>query len=129
MAGARIASPKKEGHPTMFSQSEMVISRDLKFAGKGVKIVSQGRLKVDCEFEGDVTGNEVVVSERGKVRGTVVGERVIVLGKIVGAIQGNVITLMSTAHVEGDIQHKSLTIETGAEFDGRSRQNDAALPS
>ena len=113
----------------MFSQSEMVISRDLKFAGSGVKIVSQGRLKVDCEFEGDVTGDEVVVSERGKVRGTVVGERVIVLGKIVGAIHGNVITLMSTAHVEGDIQHKSLTIETGAEFDGRSRQNDAALPS
>jgi cytoskeletal protein CcmA (bactofilin family) len=105
----------------MFSQSEAVISKDLKFAGRDVKIVSQGKVKVDCEFEGDVTGTEVVISERGKVRGKVVGERVIVLGKIVGEINGDAITLMSSAHVEGDIQHKSLTIETGAEFDGRIR--------
>ena len=52
----------------MFSQSEMVISRDLKFAGRDVKIVSQGKLKVDCEFEGDVAGTEVVISERGGSR-------------------------------------------------------------
>ena len=110
----------------MFCQSEMVISRDLKFAGRDVKIVSQGKLKVDCEFEGDVAGTEVVISERGRVKGKVVGERVIVLGKIIGAIHGNDILLMSSAHVEGDIHHTSLAIETGAEFDGRSRLNDAS---
>jgi cytoskeletal protein CcmA (bactofilin family) len=110
----------------MLSQSETVIGKDLKFAGQDVKVVSRGRLKVDCEFEGDVTGAEVVISERGKVKGKVVGERVLVLGKIVGAIDGDAITLMSTAHVQGDIQHKSLTIETGAEFDGRSRLSDAS---
>jgi cytoskeletal protein CcmA (bactofilin family) len=109
----------------MLSQSEAILGKDLKFAGQGVKVVSRGKLKVDCEFEGDVTGTEVVISERGKVKGKVVGERVIVLGKIVGAIDGDAITLLSTAHVEGDIQHKSLTIETGAEFDGRSRLSDA----
>ena len=114
----------------MLSEFEAVIGKDLKFAGRDVKVVSRGRLKVDCEFEGDVTGTEVVISERGKVRGKVVGERVLVLGKIVGAIDGDAITLMSTAHVEGDIQHKSLTVETGAEFHGRSRLSDASgLPS
>ena len=85
------------------------------------KFVSQGKVKVDCEFEGDVTGTEVVISERGEVRGKVVGERVIVLGKLVGEINGDAVTLMSSAHVEGDIQHKSLTIETGAEFKGRCK--------
>jgi cytoskeletal protein CcmA (bactofilin family) len=110
----------------MFSQSEAVIGKDLKFTGRDVKVVSQGKVKVDCEFEGDVTGAEVVISERGKLRGNVVGERVIVLGKLVGAINGDEITLMSTAHVQGDIQHKSLTIETGAEFAGRSRLSDAS---
>jgi len=43
----------------MFSQSEAVIGKDLKFAGRDVKFVSQGKVKVDCEFEGDVTGTEV----------------------------------------------------------------------
>jgi cytoskeletal protein CcmA (bactofilin family) len=117
VAGALIVSSGRAR--TMFSQSEAVISKDLKFAGRDVKFVSQGKVKVDCEFEGDVTGTEVVISERGEVRGKVVGERVVVLGKLVGEINGAAVTLMSSAHVVGDIQHKSLTIETGAEFKGR----------
>src|SRR5262245_60355886 len=108
----------------MFTKPEAVIGKDLKFSGQQVKIVGQGKIKVDCEFEGDVIGNEVVISERGKVKGNVAGERVIILGQIVGDISGDAITLVSTAHVKGDIQHKSLTIETGAEFAGRSRLRD-----
>ena len=84
-----------------------------------MKIFSQGKLQVDCEFEGDVAGTEVVISEQGKVKGTVAGDRVIVLGKIFGAILGNVVALKSSAHVEGDIRHKSLDIEKGALSLGR----------
>ena len=67
------------------------------------------------------TEHRYLISERDAVRGKVVGERVIVLGKLVGEINGDAVTLMSSAHVEGDIQHKSLTIETGAEFKGRCK--------
>jgi cytoskeletal protein CcmA (bactofilin family) len=109
----------------MSSQLEAVIGKDLKFEGREVKIVSKGKVRVDCEFEGDVTGTEVVVSERGKLKGNVVGERVIVLGKVVGDIEGGAISLLSSAHVEGNIRHSSLTIETGAEFAGRSRLSNA----
>src|SRR5215831_6373472 len=48
---------------------EVVIKDDLRIAGERVKIVSQNKIQIDCEFEGDVTGPEVVVSERGKVTG------------------------------------------------------------
>src|SRR5262249_6424815 len=104
----------------MSDQTAMVINDDLKIAGKR-KIVSKGRLQVDCEFEGDVAGTEVVINEQGKVRGTVAGERVIVLGKIFGVIRGKTVALKHSAHVEGDIHHTSLAIEEGAEFDGRCR--------
>src|SRR5262245_60061898 len=67
-----LCSRRRRRAPDMLSQSETVIGKDLKFAGQDVKVVSRGRLKVDCEFEGDVTGAEVVISERGKVRGKVV---------------------------------------------------------
>src|SRR5436190_4878046 len=103
----------------------VVIKDDLKFAGQRVKIVSQGKLQIDCEFEGDVTGTEVVISEQGKVRGTVAGERVTVLGKIFGGIRGKAIDLKSSARVEGEIHHTSLSIEKGAEVTGRCRQTDA----
>ena len=49
-------------------QPEAVIGEDLKFAGQEVKIISQGKVEVDCEFEGDVTGTEVVISEHGKIK-------------------------------------------------------------
>jgi cytoskeletal protein CcmA (bactofilin family) len=102
-----------------------VIGDDLKFAGQRVKIISQGRLQIDCEFEGDVTGAEVVISAQGKVRGTVVGDRVVVLGKIFGGIRGRAVALKSSARVEGDIHHTALAIEKGAAFIGRCRLNDA----
>jgi len=102
---------------------QVVIRDDLKFAGQGVRIVSQGNLKIECEFEGDVTGAEVVISEQAKVKGIVAGESVIVLGKIFGGIRGKTVTLKSSARVEGDIHHVSLTIEEGAELAGRSRQS------
>jgi cytoskeletal protein CcmA (bactofilin family) len=104
-----------------------VISNDLKIIGRDLKIISQGRLQVDGEVEGDVVGNEIVIGERGQVTGTVAAERVTVRGKLSGAIRSLSVALESTARVEGDIHHKSLLIQQGAEFDGRCRRpSDAA---
>jgi cytoskeletal protein CcmA (bactofilin family) len=113
----------------MSDTAGVVIKDDIKFAGQHVRIVSQGKIEIDCEFEGDVSGPDVVVSERGKVRGIVAGERVTVLGRIVGGIRGNTIALKSSAHVEGDIHHNSLVIEKGAELNGRCRLNEASAQS
>jgi cytoskeletal protein CcmA (bactofilin family) len=111
----------------MSEQAGVVIKDDLKFVGQCVQIVSQNKIEIDCEFEGDVTGPEVVVSERGKVSGFVAGDRVTVLGKVVvGGIRGKTVALMPSARVEGDIHHNSLAIAKGAELTGRRRQNEAS---
>jgi cytoskeletal protein CcmA (bactofilin family) len=47
---------------------------------------------------------------------------VVVDGKVEGPIQGGEVFLKSQAHVVGDIHHQSLSIESGAFFDGRSVQ-------
>ena len=109
----------------MSDQSMAVINDNLVIAGQRVKIISQGKLQIDCEFEGDVSGTEVVISARGRVLGTVFAERVIVIGKIRGGIRGKSVALKSSALVEGDIHHTALTIENGATFTGRARE----LPS
>ena len=46
----------------------------------------------------------------------------VVDGKVEGPIQGGDVVLKSQAHVIGDIHHRSLAIESGAYFDGRSIQ-------
>ena len=109
----------------MLNRYQVVINDELKLTGERLKIVSQGKVEIDGEFEGDVTGDEVVVSERGRVKGNVAGERVVVLGRIVGGIRSKTVVLMASAHVEGDIQHTSLAIEPGAEFTGRCRLSAA----
>ena len=110
----------------MSDQTGVVIKDDLKIVGQCVQIVSQNKIEIDCVFEGDVTGPEIVVSERGKVSGFVAGDRVTVLGKVVGGIRGKTVALMSSARVEGEIHHDSLTIANGAELTGRCRQNEAS---
>ena len=43
-------------------------------------------------------------------------------GNVDGPIQAKEVLLKSQAHVVGDIHHQSLSIESGAFFDGRSVQ-------
>jgi cytoskeletal protein CcmA (bactofilin family) len=105
----------------------VVISNDLKIVGRGIRIISEGKLRVDGEVEGEVAGTEVVIGEHGSVTGSVAADRVIVHGRLAGVIRGMDVALQASARVEGDIHHMSLTIEEGAEFDGRCRRpSDAA---
>ena len=117
---AALNSSQQRSGPTEPGKS--VISNDLKIIGQGLKIIGQGTLQVDGEVEGDVAGKEVIIGEMGRVTGTVAAERVIVRGKISGAIRSMTVALQYSARVEGDIHHMSLAVEQGAEFDGRCRR-------
>jgi cytoskeletal protein CcmA (bactofilin family) len=99
-----------------------VIGNDLRITGQGLKIISRGVLQVDGDLESDVAGAEIIVGEQGRVTGTIAAERVIVRGRTSGAIRAMTVALQASARVEGDIHHMSLTIEQGAEFDGRCRR-------
>jgi cytoskeletal protein CcmA (bactofilin family) len=116
-------APQQRQRPAAEGGPKSVIGNDLKIIGQGLKIISLGTLQVDGEIEGDVGGAEVIIGERGRVTGTVAAERVIVRGTISGVIRGVTVTLQSSSHVEGDINHMSLAIEQGAEFDGRCRRS------
>ena len=116
------AQPQRRQAAPAEAGAKSVIGNDLKIIGQGLKIISQGTLQVDGEVEGDVGGAEVIIGEKGRVTGTVAAERVIVRGHISGVIRGVTVTLQASSKVEGDIHHMSLSIEQGAEFDGRCRR-------
>jgi cytoskeletal protein CcmA (bactofilin family) len=120
-SNAGMARPPQPRSGSM-DAGKSVISNDLKIIGQGLKIISRGTLQVDGEVEGDVGGAEIIIGEEGKVTGIVAAERVIVRGRISGVIRAMTVALQSSARVEGDIHHMSLSIEQGAEFDGRCRR-------
>ncbi|MEL6873331.1 MAG: polymer-forming cytoskeletal protein [Pseudomonadota bacterium] len=103
-----------------------VIGRDLTIMGTGLRIVTQGTLRVDGSVQGDVLGSTVVITEHGKVTGRVHAERVTIEGAVEGSVRGVEVSLAANSRVEGDIHHASLGIAQGASFDGRSRRETDA---
>lgn len=101
-----------------------VIGPDLAIEGD---LVSKGELQVDGEVHGDIHGIRVVIGESAHITGGIIGEEIIIHGQVIGSVRGNVVTLQSRSHVEGDIFHRSFAMERGASFEGRSHCSDDPL--
>jgi cytoskeletal protein CcmA (bactofilin family) len=100
-------------------QRGTVIAKGLKIVGS---VTAEGLVEVNGQIDGELHCTSLVIARGAHVNGIVVAKRVVVDGKVEGPIQGGEVVLKSQAHVVGDIHHKSLAIESGAYFDGRSVQ-------
>ena len=100
-------------------QRGTVIAEGLKIVGN---VTAEGLVEVNGQIEGELHCTSLVITRGAHVTGIVVAERVVVDGKVEGPIQGGEVILKSQAHVVGDIHHRSLAIEGGAFFGGRSVQ-------
>jgi cytoskeletal protein CcmA (bactofilin family) len=100
-------------------QRGTVIAKGLKIVGS---VSAEGLVEVNGQIEGEVHCTSLVIARGAQVNGSVAAERVVVNGNVEGPIQGGDVILKSQAHVIGDIHHRSLTVESGAYFDGRSVQ-------
>ena len=100
-----------------------VIGNGLKILGN---VTAEGLVEVNGQIEGDLHCTSLIVSPKAQIVGSITAERVVVAGRVEGPIQGGDVVLRSQAHVVGDIHHQSLTIEKGAYFDGRAKQEHGA---
>jgi cytoskeletal protein CcmA (bactofilin family) len=94
-----------------------VIAMGLKFVGT---VTAEGLVEVNGQVDGELHCTSLIISRGAHVSGTIAAGRVVVDGRVEGPIQGGDVILKSQAHVVGDIHHQSLSIESGAFFDGRS---------
>lgn len=88
-------------------------------------ISSKGDLRIDGDIEGNLTSEaRVVIGSKSRVIGNINAANAIIEGKINGnVIVAEVLSLKSTALIEGDIQMKKLIVENGAVFNGKSQMN------
>ena len=98
-----------------------IIAADLDILGN---LISDGILDVDGRIEGNVKAQHITIRENGRIQGDVEGDIVHVYGKIVGLIRAENVHLYSTAHVEGTIMHEALSVEDGANVDGKFKRMD-----
>ena len=114
--------------PTLSSGKSIpsIFAGDISITGN---IHSDGEIQIDGKVEGDIKCTSLIVGENADVSGGVVAEDVVVRGKVNGSIRGVRVTLEATSEVEGDIYHKTLAIEQGAYFEGKSRRQEDPIGS
>lgn len=99
--------------------SRNVLSSDVEIKGT-VKFSND--LVVDGRIEGQITSDgSLTVGENARIRAEISTNSVIIYGKVHGNIHAiERVELKSSAEVVGDIKAKSLTVEGGAIFVGKS---------
>ena len=76
-------------------------------------------LHIDGKVEGDVSCTSLVQGESGEIVGAVQAESARLSGAVRGTITVRDLVVLKTARIQGDVHYDSLTIEQGAQVDGR----------
>ena len=80
-------------------------------------------LHVDGQIEGDIKCASLVQGESSTISGGVTADTARMSGKVVGSITAKELVILKSAKIEGDVHYDALTIEQGAQVDGRFSPN------
>src|SRR5215475_9937546 len=103
------------------------IGSDMSIVGK---IECKGPAQVFGRIEGELRASDLLISDGAHIEGSVVAQNVTVCGRVKGTVRAVRVKLQSGA-VEGDIFHRSLSIDENSQFEGSSRrvENPTEIPS
>ena len=84
-----------------------------------------GGLRVDGVIHGNVSEQNnmpstIILSEHGRIEGAVTAAKIVLNGKVTGAVKSSqFIELQTKARITGDLHYKSLEMHTGAVIEGK----------
>ncbi|MFN2099310.1 polymer-forming cytoskeletal protein [Altererythrobacter sp. MF3-039] len=93
-----------------------VIGSDVTIKGD---VSASADLHIDGTIEGDIACTSVVQGESSKVIGAIESETARLSGSVNGSINVRELVILKTAKIEGDVHYDALTIEQGAQVEGR----------
>ncbi len=99
-----------------FTNSSSVISADTIIKGK---IDFKGELLIEGKVSGDITGDNLTLGASAKVDGKIIVKGVTIQGNFTGFIHADSVRLDVGSVVKGDIEHSLISIEIGANFNGK----------
>ena len=109
--------PKPSDVPSVIS-AELIV--------KGT-LISAGDVQVEGKIDGDIRAAGLVIGEKAIVVGDIYAEEAVIRGRVEGSIRARRVQLCATCHVEGNILHEALAVESGAFFEGNCRHTDNPL--
>src|SRR3954471_14307159 len=128
-------APRREGAMGMFSRNDESSAG----SGKGARfsfigpemsvtgdIEAGGDLHVDGKILGDVRCASLTLGESGEIRGNIVAETARLAGLVDGAVEAGTLTLDHSARITGDVLYEILTVNSGADVEGRFKRRRGA---
>ncbi len=115
MFNKQAANPRQTG-PNMAGSTFSVLGSDTAIKGD---ISASADLHIDGRIEGDVTCTSLVQGESSEIVGAVKAESARLSGTLRGTISARELVVLKTARIHGDVHYDALTIEQGAQVDGR----------
>jgi len=124
-AAARQAPETHGSASTMSGTTFSVLGADLAIKGD---LTASADLHIDGKVEGDITCASLVQGETSTVDGAITAQSARLAGILRGSIVASALVILKTARIEGDITYDTLTIEQGAQVDGKLTPRVAAEP-
>ena len=82
-------------------------------------ITAASDLHIEGKIEGDITCTSLVQGESSEIIGALKVQNAKLAGIIRGTIDARELVILRTAQIHGDVHYEALTIEPGAQVDGR----------
>jgi cytoskeletal protein CcmA (bactofilin family) len=98
----------------------------MSFLGREVtingNIAGGGDLHIDGEINGDVACATLVLGGEGRVNGNIHAQKATIAGAVEGTVNADTVIVERSGRVKGDLAYTSVSIETGAQVEGRLTQ-------
>ena len=102
-----------------------ILGADLAIKGD---LVARADLHIDGKVEGDIACAALVQGESGVIEGAITAETARLAGTVTGSVNAGTLVILRTARITGDVAYETLTIEQGAEVDGKLSPKRSAEP-
>ncbi|WP_394730225.1 polymer-forming cytoskeletal protein [Altererythrobacter sp. GH1-8] len=98
------------------SSTFSVLGSDVTIRGD---ITASADLHIDGTVEGDIKCASIVQGESSHVTGGIEAETARLAGQVTGSIKARELVILKSARIDGDVAYDALTIEQGAQVEGR----------
>ncbi len=92
------------------------LSEDVVIEGN---LSSTGNLDFAGTITGDISANRLTLLPTARVKGNIRAQHLTIAGQFTGSATASALDIASTAHVEADLAYKTLSIEAGAQCQGK----------
>ncbi len=110
------SAPKSNNKVSGSNHTFSIIASDVEIIGN---LAAKVDIHVDGSVQGDIACGALVQGSDSKIAGKIIAEQARLAGTVDGSIEARDLIIEASAHISGDIQYETLTIEQGSKVEGK----------